>query len=617
MGKILRVELTQGKMSEESLNEKSIRNYLGGVGTAARILYDEVPPWVGALDPMNRLIFSTGPVCGTAVPTASRYTVVAKSPLTGYFGDSSSGGFFPAELKFSGFDMIVCVGRAVKPVYLWINDGIAELRDANAYWGMDSRQTEKVLRQDLGDSRVQVACIGQAGENLVRYAAIMSDDAGRAAARCGLGAVMGFKNLKAIAVRGHRRVPVIDQERVLKLAKTVSEAYRTNPNSREETKWGTPAGFSALWYIGDVPAFNWSDGFGNFEPEKLAFPGGYDEIARGNRTCYNCSLACRRIAGTEEGKYAIEKGAEGPEYETVAAMGSNCGIADIKVVAKANDLCNIYGLDTISAGCTIAFAMECYERKIISKEEADGIDLRFGNGDALLQLIEKISFRKGFGNILAEGSRRAANIIGNGSDYYAIEVKGVELAMHDPRAFQGGGPNYACAITGGRHTEGLTLNWERNGTTAPHLGYTEAIDRFSTGRKGWLVKINQDWRAALYSMGWCVFAMWNYGDLELFPAFYKAVTGLTMDFDEMMKAGERIFNLRKAFNMRHGCTKTEDRLPQRLLTEGNRRAGGAVVQLNKTLPEYLKERGWDPIRGVPTKAKLKELGLDDIANDFW
>ena len=616
MGKVLRVELTRSKVYEEDLKKEFLKKYIGGYGTAARILYDEVPPWTAPLDPMNELIFTTGPVCGTATPTASRYVAVAKSPMTGYFGDASSGGFFPAELKFSGFDMIIFSGKAVKPVYLWVNDGRAELRDANAYWRMDARQTERDLRRDLGDSRIQVACIGQAGENLVRYATIMNDDAGRAAGRCGLGAVMGFKKLKAVAVRGHGKVPVADQEGLIKLAKEVNKAYRTNPNSRAFTKWGTPGGFAHYWEIGDTPAYNWNDDFGDFNYKKITFPGGYDEISSGNRSCYNCPLACRRIVKVEEGKYALENGAEGPEYETLAAMGSNCGITDVRVIAKANDLCNRYGLDTISTGCAIAFAMECYEKGILSSKETDRNYLGFGNGDALLELIYRISFRKGFGNILAEGVRRASKIIGKGSDYYAIEVKGLEIAMHDPRAFQGGGPHYAGAVTGGRHTEGLTLGWEMGGT-APHLGYTESIDRFSTDKKGWLAKLMQDWRAAINVMGWCLFAMFHYDKPERFPAFYTAVTGLSMDFNEMMKAGERVFNLRKSFNVYHGCTRSEDRLPERLLEEGNKRAQGAVVQLDKTLPQYYEARGWDPITSIPTKEKLKELGLDDIAEDFW
>jgi aldehyde:ferredoxin oxidoreductase len=616
MGKILRVELTRSKISEQDLNEEFVKKYVGGYGTAARILYDEVPPWIGAFDPMNELVFSTGPVCGTATPTASRYVAVAKSPMTGYFGDASSGGFFPAELKFSGFDMVVFSGNANKPAYLWINDGKAELRDARPYWGMNTRQTERALRQDLGDRHIQVACIGQAGENLVRYAAIMNDDGGRAAARCGLGAVMGFKRLKAVAVRGHARVPVADAERLVKLARDVNAGYGTSSNSQNFTKRGTPGSFQANWEIGDTPAYNWSDEFGGFDSEKIASPGGYDEVLKGKRSCYNCALACRRIVEVQNERRELENGAEGPEYETLAAMGSNCGVADIRIIAKANDLCNIYGVDTISAGCAVAFAMECSERGILSAEDTDGVNLKFGNGDALVEFIEKIVFRKGFGNILAEGVRRASRIIGRGSDYYAIETKGLEIAMHDPRAFQGGGPHYACAVTGGRHTEGITLTWETGGTL-PHLGYMKSIDRFSTENKGRLAKLVQDWRAAINIMGWCLFALFQWDKPELFPAFYTAVTGLPMDFKEMMKTGERVFNLKKAFNVRHGSTRSEDRLPQRLLREANKRAGGAVVQLNEMLPEYYEARGWDPIRSIPTSATLTELGLHDVAEDLW
>lgn len=616
MGKILRVELTRGRISEEELKEDLVKKYIGGYGTAARILYEEVPPWVGALDPLNELIFSTGPVCGTATPTASRYTAVTKSPMTGYFGDASSGGFFPAELKFSGFDMIIFTGKAAKPTYLWVNNGKPELRNAEPYWGMDARQTEKALRQDLGDPRIQVACIGQAGENLVRYAAIMTDNAGRSAARCGVGAVMGSKRMKAVAVRGNRKVPVADSDGLVKLARDVSNAYRANANSQLFTRYGTPNMFASTWSIGDTPSCNWSDNYEEVDHERLEFPGGYDEISRGHTTCYNCTLGCRRVVGVKTGASGVEEKVEGPEYETQAALGSDCGISDINVVAEANDLCNRYGLDTISAGCTIAFAMECYERGILSREETDGVALKFGNGEALAEFVERISFRKGFGNVLAEGARRASRVIGKGSDRYAIEVKGLEIAMHDPRAFQGGGPGYACTITGGRHTECITLAWETGGI-APHPCYAGAVDRFSTEKKGWLAKVNQDWRAAINIMGWCLFAWFHYEAAERFPAFYTAVTGLEMDVARMMRAGERVFNLRKAFNVHHGCGRDEDRLPERLLREGGERAQGAVVQLDKTLPEYYAARGWDPARSVPTRGKLNELGLDDLARDLW
>jgi aldehyde:ferredoxin oxidoreductase len=614
MGKMLRVELTRGRTTEQAMSEELVKKYIGTYGTAARILYDEVPPWVGALDPLNELILSNGPICGTVTPTASRYSAVAKSPLTGYFGHASSGGFFPAEMKFAGYDMIVISGRAERPIYLFVSDGKAEVSDASAYWGMDARQTEKAFRSDLGDQRIQVACIGQAGENLVRYAGIMNDDAGRIAARAGLGAAMGFKRLKAVVVRGHGKVPIADQEGIVSLGKEVNQYYRTK--SQGFTKYGTAGGFVSNWIIGDTPSYNWTDEFGEFDYKKVEFPGGYDDISRGNRSCYICGLACRRVAGVDEGNYKIEKGAEGPEYETQAAMGPNCGIMDMKAIAKANFLCNIYGLDTISTGSAIAFAMECYERGLLSKEDTDGMDLKFGNTDALIQLIDKITLRKGFGNILAEGTRRASRIIGKGSDYYAMEVKGQDLSLHDPRAFQGGGPVYATATTGGRHTEGITLGWETGGS-APELGVAKSFDRFSTEKKGWLAKLNMDWRAAVSIMGWCQFAMFHYHKLEYFPRFYSLVTGVPMNLNEMLNAGERVVNLTRAFNVRHGCTRSEDRLPARLLKEGAKRAKGAVVQLDVMLPEYYQHRGWDPSTGIPTKEKLESLGLDDIAEEFW
>jgi len=621
MGKILRVNLTTKTISNEKLKEDLTRIFVGGVGTAARILYDEVPPWVAPLDPANRLIFSTGPVTGTIAPTAGRHTVVAKSPLTGYFGDANAGGLWGAELKFAGYDMIVVTGRSDSPVYLWVHDDQAEIKDATSYWGMNAREADRAIRRDLGDVKVRVADIGQAGENLVRYAAVMNDEANRTAARCGLGAVMGFMKLKAVAVRGHKTVPIADEKRFQKVVSKVRRLMQSDADVKSLGKGGTPDYFLTGWELGDVPAYNWSRGdFGGpGDPyvEKIAYPGGYEEILSGRRACFNCPIGCRRVAKVKNVQYAIEDGAEGPEYETQAALGSNCGISNIKAIAKVNDLCNLYGIDTISAGSTIAFAMECCERGIISKEWTEGMDVKFGDDLATIEIIHMIAFRKGFGNILAEGSRRAAAIIGRGSERYAIQVKGMDIAMHDPRAFQAGGPHYACSPTGGRHTEANPiLFFEATGRTRPDLGYPKRLDRFSTKGKGRVAKIMEDWWAFIAAAGWCIFADFAaaYG-VENFREAYNALTGFNNTTADIMKAGERIYNLKKAFNMRHGCSREEDNLPDRLLKEKTK--AGAVVKLDKTLPQYFRVRGWDPKTSKPTKKKLLELGLRDVAEDLW
>jgi len=613
VGKILRIDLTRRKYLTQPLPAELAYNYIGGYGIGGRILYDEVPPWVSAFDPENLLIFSTGPVNGTPTPVAGRHTVVAKSPLSGFFGDANAGGFWGAELKAAGYDILVIAGRAEKPTYLFIRDGEVKFGDATPYWGLDARESERRLKKDLGDTEIQVSNIGQAGENLVRFAGILTDEANRIAARCGLGAVMGSKRLKAVAVRGSSRVPVANEEEFRKIMQLVIKNVRENQRIQRFSKGGTPGLFESLWLLGDSPGFNWTAR--QLDPEGLSWPGGYEAILSGTRSCYLCPIGCRRITTVKEGTYAFEPNVEGPEYETLSMLGSNCGVTDVKAVAKANDLCNLYGLDTISTGGTIAFAMECFERGLITKEDTGGLELTFGNADAMIKMIEMIAFRQGFGDILAEGSRRAARIIGGGAEDYAIHVKGVEIAAHDPRVFQGGGPHYACAITGGRHTEGLTLDWELRGRPRDALGLPKPSS--SLEGRGFAAKVVEDWTAFIASAGWCIFAdiYAVYQQEENFVKVFNAVTGLNLTIKDALLAGERIFNIRKAFNVKHGAGRVDDKLPRRLLEEKGR--AGTVVDLSKTLEEYYEARGWEKNTSKPTKEKLIQLGLEDVAKDLW
>jgi aldehyde:ferredoxin oxidoreductase len=610
VGKALKVNLSLGKWITEPLEFSLAKMYIGGYGVGGKVLYDNVAPWVGPFDPMNLLIFSTGPVTGTPAPRAGRYTVVTKSPMTGFFGDASSGGFWGAELKFSGYDMVVIVGRAPKPTLLVISDGGVELKCAEPYWGMNAREADQAIRSDLGDRAVKVAVIGQAGERLVRYAAIMNDNAERAAARCGVGAVMGSKLLKAVAVRGHGRVSVVDPERLNALAKEVAETVKSNPLCQHFSKGGTAGDFALFFSLGDTPAYNWSRGEFGGEGDPGVDRLDLSRVLISTRTCYICPYACRRVVRVDE------REVEGPEYEAVAALGSNCGIDDINAVCKMNDLCNLYGLDVISTGCTLAFAMECYERGIITSEDTEGIDLRFGNAEAAIEMIHKIAKREGFGNVLAEGTRAASKLVGRGSEKYAMQVKGLEIAMHDPRAIQAMGPHYACTPTGGRHTEGLTLSFEI-GRAKSDLPLPPIKDRFQTEGKGLLAKVVEDWRAFQNASGWCIFSdpFGAYGGQLKFLEVFAAVTGWQLKLNEALLIGERIFNLKKCFNVKHGCTASEDRLPERLLTEKGK--AGTTCKLYETLPEYYRVRGWDPKLSKPTKEKLEELGLHDIANDLY
>jgi aldehyde:ferredoxin oxidoreductase len=618
MSRILRVNLTDSKIFDEPLKESMARKYIGSYGIGARILYDEVEPNTDPFNENNRLIFCTGPVTGTIAPTAGRFSVVFKSPMTGFYGDANSGGYWGPELKFAGYDFIIFQGRSDKPVYVFIHDGEAEIKDASYLWGSDARATDEMIRKDLGDARIKVASIGQAGENLVRFAAIQTDNADRSAARCGGGAVMGSKNLKAVAVRGNMRVPVAHEEELRKLTREILEYSKESKATQKYRAGGTPTIINAQIGIGYTPSYNWTSDTGDFPGvEKIAaLPGGYDRILTGNRSCYNCPVGCRRIVKVESGPYKCE--GEGPEYETLGCLGSNCGINDIEVIAKANDLCNTYGMDTISCGGTIAFAMECYEKGLITKQDTGGIELRFGNGAALIETIEKISKRTGIGNVLAEGSKRAAEAIGKGAEQFAIQVKGMELSATDPRAFQGGGLHFATTVTGGRHGEGLTLGVEQ-GFGAPDLGLPGGMNRFETTGRGELAKVMQDWFQVFNAMGYCWFNYCDYKSRDVQLHVYAAVTGLSMTVKDSLKIGERIFNLKKAFNVRHGSTVRDDRLPERFLKEPKKKGGcaGVVVKLDEMLPQYYAARGWDPKLSMPTKERLIELDLKDVAEDLW
>ena len=624
-GKVLRVNLSLRKVTFESLKDDDVLNFMGGGGLAAKYLYDEVPAWVGPFDPQNRLIFSAGPVTGTEAPSAGRHTVVTKSPLTGLFGDANSGGFWGAELKFAGFDMIIIQGRSKTPVFLWINDGQTQIRDASSYWGMDARVADQSIRNDLGDQSIKVSTIGQAGENQVRYAGIMNDNAERTAARCGVGAVMGFMNLKAIAVRGYNHPTVARPEELRKLARNVLNHMKNAQDVAFLRKGGTPRNFGWSWFMGDIPSSNWrSTDFPSSDKvdDLLGYPGGYEKILVGNRSCYLCPMGCRRVT-TVKGKYATQSRVEGPEYETLAVFGPNCCISDVEAIGKMNDLCNLYGLDTLSTGGTIAFAMECYEKGIISKQDTGGIDLKFGDPDVVIDLIHKIAIREGIGGILAEGSRRASQIFGGNSKDFAIQVKGLELPMHDPRIFEGGGVHYACTITGGRHTDGISLEVEiPNSKGLPELDIPGGLDKPNVDGKGRASKIIEDWEQVFQSMGFCWFAEMaretlntRYISFENVLKTFAAVTNKDLSIKDALLIGERIFNIKKAFNVRHGATREDDCLPERITNVKGR--GGRVVNLERYLEEYYSTRGWNPINSKPTKEKLVELDLQNISNDIY
>jgi len=620
MGKILRVELTRNKIVEEPLQEELAEKFIGGPGIGTRILYDELPPWAGAFDPLNVLIFSTGPLTGTAVPSTGRHFVNTKSPLTGYLGEANAGGFWGAELKFAGYDLIVVSGRAGKPVYLYVDNDRVEIRDAKPYWGMDAREADRAIHEDIGDKKVKIVDIGQAGENLVLISGIMGEDASRAAARCGVGAVMGSKNLKAIAVKGDRKVPVADRESLQNCLKELANILSKDPNTRSFRKYGTAGYYATGVELGDSPIRNWTRGI--FKgADKVSLPGGYESVYVGNRACFNCMIACRRVVEVNKGSFATEPEVEGLEYQSLAALGGNCCIDDIEALVKANDLCNLYGLDTISTGSVIAFAMECFEKGIIDKNDTDGIDLKFGNKYALIELIHEIARREGVGNLLSYGVARASQILGKEAFDLAIHVKRLEVAMHDPRAFQALSLTYACSPTGGRHMEGETVFVEQPTIHYPELELSD-LDRLSTKRKAEAAFKVQNLWSALSSSGYCLLACatgTTAYPISLNVRFLEAVTGRKLDFKEFVKIGERIFDLRRAFSIRHGLKRNEDTLPKRLLKEPPNEGGskGSAARLNEMIGDYYEIRGWNPMTGIPTKEKLVGLELDEVADDFY
>ena len=612
VGKLLRVNLTSDEFRVEQLQEDLARNYLGGSGIAARILYDNLDPMVEPLSPENILVFMTGPLTGTIAPSCGRYTVCTKSPLTGIWAESHSAGFWGPELKFAGFDGVVFNGRAEGPVYLWVHDGEAELRSAKHLWGLDTYETELALRKELNDERVKVTCIGPAGERLVRVASVLND-MGRAAGRCGTGAVMGSKHLKAIAVRG-TKVNVIEAAEEVMLRSFLKKIYvtiRSHPTVQTFASYGTDGLMEMMHEYGDVPVKyfqrgEWADGIPRISGEAMA-----KTILKRSYACFRCPIACGRIVAVKEGPYATGEGM-GPEYETCASLGALCLNDSIEAIAKANELCNRYGVDTISTGNLIAFTMECYEKNLLTKEDLDGVDLTWGNEKAVMGMITRIAMREGFGNVLAEGVRRASQRVGKGSEGFAMHVKGLEVPMHDPRAFKGLGLQYATSHRGACHLRGEVFFIEQ-GERIPDLGIHERVYRFTTEGKPWIVMTMQNWHDVLDALILCKF---TYLPPASVAAVYSMVTGWKTYHLELLKSGERVYNLKRVFSLRCGVTGREDTLPRRLLQEPLAEGGskGEVVELGKMLPEYYRLRGWSE-EGIPTVEKLKELNLHDVVMD--
>lgn len=605
-GKILDVDLTEGEINKRDLSETMAEAFLGGRGLAAAIMYKELDPEVDPLSPGNILIFMTGPAVGTSLPSTHRSDFTTKSPLTNSYLCSSAGGFFGPELKFAGYDGIIIRGKAENPVYISIMDEEVELRDAEELWGKLTDETELAIRNELKDSRIRVASIGPAGENLSKISNIVSDS--RTWGRGGSGAVMGSKNLKAIAVRGHSDVEVFDERGLSELVQDLRERYQEDPETGEEfPKWGTHQFVDPINEAGMFPTRNYQEG--KFEgAEKLNASSLRDSIVERSTACYSCPIGCGKLSMISEGPYA-DTVVDGPEYETLWAFGPQCGVDDPAAIAAANLWCDQYGLDTISAGSTIAFAMECFEEGLISTEDTDGLELRFGDHEVYRELLSKMAEREGFGGVLADGTLAAANEIGGNSEDFAMQVKGLEIPAYDPRGAWGMALAYATACRGGCHLKAWTISAEV---------LSEDYDRFETDGKAELVFKLQNERSAVDSIGVCVMAGRVVG-IEEMVEIMNLTTGMNFTPEKLIQAGERIYNLERLLATREGINREDDDLPPRIFNEVLKEGPPKNVKLKKEtfekmIDEYYEIRGWNE-NGVPTKEKLEELRINEILGD--
>ena len=609
MGKVLRVDLTAKTLKEESIPEDVARKYLGGKGYAVYMLYQYLkeyeaegisPADINPLGPENVLIFATGPGTGVAgFPSSGRYHVMAlKSPLTGSIGSANSGGEWGPFLKFAGFDAIIIEGASEKPVYLAVVNGSAEIRDASDLWGKSVLDTTRILKRRVGGINTSVACIGPAGENLVYMACIMNDEH-RAAGRTGLGAVMGSKKLKAIVVSGQEKVPIAEPERFKEISRRCLDSLRKNSVTGEGLPtYGTAILVNVINTAGALPYKNWQSGV-NPDAEKISGETLAETYLVKRRACWGCPIGCGRVTSVKSGPFQILN-TEGPEYESIWALGSSTGVKDLDAVVKANHYCNEFGMDPISLGSTIAAAMELNEKGYIPKEDLQGLDLRFGNSAALVEAVWRTAYKAGFGKYLALGSKRLCEIYGHPE--ISMSVKGLEMPAYDPRGIKGIGLNYATANRGGCHVTGYTVSPEV-------LGIPEKIDPLTPEGKAKWVKIFQDLTCVVNSTVNCLFVTFALGAKD-YAELLTAVTGWNLTEQEILKIGERIYNLERVILNKYGFDGKDDTLPKRLLEEPMPEgpAKGQVVELEKMKEEYYKLRGW--VNGIPTPEKLKELEIE-------
>jgi aldehyde:ferredoxin oxidoreductase len=603
-GRFLEVDLSAGTTTEIPLSEEVLEKYIGGATLAAALVYQRVSKDIDPLSPGNPLVFATGPFTGSSVPMVSRYAVCGISPLTGYWGESTSGGRFPVRLKGSGFDGLIVTGRSEKPVYLYLEKGKAEIRDASQLWGKDSYETQKLIKEELGDDNLSVACIASGGEKQIRYASIMNDK-GRSAGRCGMGALMGSKNLKAVAAAGDSKPKMADPAKVRALVKQSGADIDGNVISVAFGEYGTLMYMDMGMMLGDVPVKYFTKSV--FPVEKVTGEAFRQAYTIKNHACRGCPVGCGRLVKNFETDLDVD----GPEYETAAAFGPLCLNNDIDSIVEANHLCNVHGIDTISAGVSIAYALYLYELGVLTKDEV-GMELLWGDSKAILKLVEMIVNQEGIGEILSKGTLAMARHFGR-DEGEAAQVKGLEMPMHDGRAFQGLAVSYATGPRGACHLKGDYYNVELGNMV---LEYNILPgDRHSSDGKAEFAAKYQSLKDLFDALTLCKFAPLSPTRIS---EFLSAITGWTCTPESLMAAGDRSLNIKRAISSKLGLTREHDRLPEicmRPLDEGT--SADLVPEMDKMLREYYAYRAWDWETGRPSKEKLLELGMNQVAEDLY
>jgi len=624
-GTILRVDLNHKRVRKQALSKELAENFVGGRGFNSKMLYDEVKPGTDPLGPENRLIFGTGPCTGTIVPCSGRWTVTAKSPTTDAFGDANAGGHWGAELKWAGYDTIVFEGRAKEPLYLWIDDERVELRDAKHLWGLDVWEATDALKQETGDPNVAVATIGPAGERLSYPACVVSDYT-RGAGKCGMGAVMGSKRLKAIAIRGTRGVRIAQPDELVKAVEDSINILKTEDKWWFEnfSKYGTPIFVMLFQHLGALPTYNWREGWFK-DAEDLSGELLYNKYVKKKRACNACVYHCSPYCVVEDGPYAGTVG-EGVEYEATGGFGSKMGNRDLASTIAAKTLCDKLGIDLINCTETIGWAMECYEKGILTKNDTDDLNLSWGNPKAILEAIRRMGYREGkLGELFAFGSRKAARKTGKGSEYYSITVKGQQMGLVEPRPMWAWGLGFATSTRGGDHlrTQPAPEFMFTPEEAEKFIGTPKISDRFGWEGKGRLVAWCQHIRTINDSLENCKYFFRGAPRLYVeFPArVLSVVTGLNWTYETVMKCGERIYNVEKAFNVREGLGRRDDYLPDRFYKEPLSQGPfkGTIMPREKfdlMLEEYYAVRGWSRKTGLQTREKLEELGLKYVADEL-